>query len=112
MPAPTHNFAATAAPGTLRISVLADGEVFVTDLAAAALAETLRAFQDFAGLDLSSGSCKAVVAEARDAGDAYLIGVAALWLFLSMSDEQQAGRRRFRIRVKSGHNGKRGEKPL
>jgi hypothetical protein len=87
----THDFSRPIPPGTVRISVITDGETYVTDFAAAALAETLRAFQDFAGLDAGSTSCKAVAADARENGDAYMICVAALWLFLRMSDEQQAG---------------------
>jgi hypothetical protein len=77
-----HDFSAPTPPGTLRISVLADGERYVLDLPAAKLDQTLRAFADFAGLDAGSGDCKAVAAEAAENGDAYMVAVAALWLFL------------------------------
>jgi hypothetical protein len=88
MPTPTHNFTAPTVSGSLRISVITDGETFVTDLPAAKLADTLRAFENFAGLDETSDNCKAVATDAREVGDSYLICVAALWLFLRMSDEQ------------------------
>jgi hypothetical protein len=91
MTAPTHSFTAPTVPGTLRISVITDGEIYVTDLPAAKLADTLKAFADFAGLDTASTNCRAVATEAAEVGDAYLICVAALWLFLNMAEEQQAG---------------------
>src|SRR5688572_25518031 len=87
----THNFAAPTVPGTLRISVITDDETYVTDLPAAKLSDTLKAFRDFAGLDTGSASCAAVVEDAREVGDAYLIGVGALWLFLNMSEAETAG---------------------
>jgi hypothetical protein len=91
MPAPTHNFTAPTVSRTLRISVISDGQTFVTDLPAAKLTDTLRAFQDFAGLDTASKNCRAVAAEASEVGDAFIVCIAALWLFLSLAEEQQAG---------------------
>jgi hypothetical protein len=76
---PTHDFRAPALPGTLRISVIADGDTYVTDFSAAKLDSTLRTFADFAGPDLSADSCTAVAAEAGENADAYLVGSRTSW---------------------------------
>src|SRR3954471_19915123 len=88
---------ASIPPGTLRISVTADGDTYGTDLPAAKLAETLRAFADFAGTDAGSESCKAVAAEASENGDEYLIAVAALWLFVREPGAGSAAMNRERV---------------
>ena len=54
------------------------------------LADTLRTFQDFAGLDSGSANCRAVLTDAGQDGDVYLVGVAALWIFLRLQDSRHA----------------------
>jgi hypothetical protein len=54
------------------------------------LADTLRTFQDFAGLDSGSANCCAVLTDAGQDGDVYLVGVAALWIFLRLQDSRHA----------------------
>jgi hypothetical protein len=99
----THDFSAPALPGTLRISVIADGDTYVTDLPAAKLASTVRAFEEYAGPDLSADSCTEIATDAAENGDAYLVAVGALWLFLRMSDFQNAmSRERLDAIVKAG----------
>jgi hypothetical protein len=85
----THDFSRPIPPGTLRISVLADDELFAADFPTAKLSVTLKAFADHAGLDTSEASspqasqrCKATAAAAAVDGDTHLVTVGALWLFL------------------------------
>jgi hypothetical protein len=99
----THDFTAAISPGTLRISVLTDDETHVTDLPSTRLAEVLKAFEDFAGLDSSSTSCKAVAEEASEIGDAYMVGVAVLWLFLRLPEpEHTMNRERLDTIIRAG----------
>ena len=99
----THNFSAPALPGTLRISVITDGDTHVTDIPAAKLESTLRAFEEYAGPDLSADSCTEIATDAAEDGDDYLVAVGALWLFLRMSDFQNAmSRERLDAIVKAG----------
>jgi hypothetical protein len=99
----THDFRAPVLPGTLRISVITDGDTYVTDLPAAKLASTLRAFEEYAGPDLSADSCTEIATDAAEDGDAYLVAVGALWLFMRMSDFQHAmSRERMDTIVKAG----------
>jgi hypothetical protein len=103
IPMPTHDFSAQVLPGTLRVSVISDGDTYVTDLSAAKLGSTLQAFEDFAGPDLSPDRCAAVAADADETGDAYLVGVASLWIFLRMSGFEHAmSRERLDTIIKAG----------
>jgi hypothetical protein len=85
----THAFNAPIAPGVLRVSVIADDELYAADFPTAKLAETLRTFEHYAGTDASvahtpqaTEACREKAAEAVEDGDAYLVTTAALWLFL------------------------------
>lgn len=89
MPTPTHVFSTPIPPGTLRISVLADDELYASDFPTDRLASTLKAFAEHAGLDTStmptsqaSQRCKEAAAAAVEDGDVHLVTVGALWLFL------------------------------
>jgi hypothetical protein len=85
----THDFSTPIPPGTLRISVIADNQLYAADFPTNWLADTLRAFEYHAGTD-TSGECalqavqrsKRTTAAAVQDGDAYLVAVGALWLFL------------------------------
>ena len=84
----THDYAAPIPTGTLRISVIADDERFAVDFSTGCLAGTLTAFAEYAGIDMFNESTpqavqqsKAMVAAMED-GDAYVVTVGALWLFL------------------------------
>ena len=89
--------------GMLRVSVICDAETYVTDIPAANLDSALRAFEEYAGPDLSADSCAAVAAEADRDGDAYLVCVGALWLFLRTSDiEHVMNRERMTTIVEAG----------
>lgn len=87
---PTHDFTTPISPGTLRISVVADGNRYVTDLPSAKLAGTLKAF---AAVDAGAEECVAVTVDACDVDDAHLACVGALVLFLRMSDADQSENR-------------------
>jgi hypothetical protein len=50
----THDFSRPIPPSTLRISVLWNGQIHATDLPTAKIENTIRAFEDFAGLVLSA----------------------------------------------------------
>ena len=84
-----HDFAAPIPPGTLRISVIADDERYAADFPTNRLSAILEAFAEHAGIDAfdEAGqqavqqSRKTAVAAVQD-GDAYLVAVGALWLFL------------------------------
>jgi hypothetical protein len=103
IPMPTHDFSAPALPGTLRISVIANGDTYVTDLPSAKLASTLRAFEEFVGPDMSEDRCTEIATDAAENGDDYLVAVGALWLFLRMSDFKHAmNRERMDTIVKAG----------
>jgi hypothetical protein len=85
----THAFTKPIPPGTLRISVMADDERYVADFPTNRLAETLKAFSHHAGVDTfdepvpqAVQRSKETTAAAVQNGDAYLVAVGALWLFL------------------------------
>jgi len=82
----THEFSRPIPPGTLRISVLADAELYAADYPTDRLDETLKAFERHAGLDASvapaSQRCQETAAAAVEDGDAHLVTVGALSLFL------------------------------
>jgi hypothetical protein len=85
----THDYAAPIRPGTLRISIIADDERFAVDFSTGCLAGTLTAFAEYAGIDMfdeptpqAVQRSKEMVAAAMEDGDAYVIAVGALWLFL------------------------------
>ena len=85
----THEFAKPIPPGTLRISVIADDERYVADFPTNRLAQTLDAFAQHAGVDTfdepvpqAVQRSKETTAAAVQDGDAYLVAVGALWLFL------------------------------
>jgi hypothetical protein len=85
----THDFSAPILQGTLRISVIADDERYAADFPTNRLSSILEAFAEHAGIDAfdESGqqaeqrSRKTTTAAVQD-GDAYLVAVGALWLFL------------------------------
>jgi hypothetical protein len=85
----THDYAAPIRPGTLRISVIADDERFAVDFSTGCLAGTLTAFAEYAGIDIFDNPTpqavqrsKEMVVAAMEDGDAYVVAVGALWLFL------------------------------
>src|SRR6188768_4260039 len=93
----THDFSTSISPGTLRISVIADGNVYVADLPSTRLAGIIKAFSKSDDLDTGPAECKAVTIDDGDIGDTYMLCVGALVLFLQMSDaEQSANRDRLR----------------
>jgi hypothetical protein len=82
----THEFNSPILPGTLRISVLADDELYAADFPTSRLAETLRAFEHHAGTDASvahtpqaADACREKAAAAVDDGDAYLEPIPVGW---------------------------------
>lgn len=91
---PTHDFSTPVSPGTLRISVVADGNRYVTDLPSAKLAGIIKAFSNRDAPD--SGPVERNAAPV-DADDTYMLCVGALVLFLQMNEaDQNANRDRLR----------------
>ena len=86
----THDLSTPILPGTLRISVIADGNVYVTDLPSARLAGIIKAFSKSDDPDTGPAECKAAPA---DANDTYMLCVGALVLFLQMTDTDQSANR-------------------
>jgi hypothetical protein len=85
----THDFLAPIPPGTLRISVIADDERYAADFPTNRLSAILEAFAEHAGIDAFDEAGQQAVQRSRKTmaaavqdGDAYLVAVGALWLFL------------------------------
>ena len=85
----THEFSAPIPPGTLRISVIADDERYAADFPTNRLSAILEAFAEHAGIDAFDEAGQQAVQRSRKTtaaavqdGDAYLVAVGALWLFL------------------------------
>jgi hypothetical protein len=85
----THDFSAPIPPGTLRISVIADDERYAADFPTNRLSAILEAFAEHAGTDAFDEARQQAVQRSRKTtaaavqdGDAYLVAVGALWLFL------------------------------
>jgi hypothetical protein len=85
----THDFLAPIPPGTLRISVIADDKRYAADFPTNRLSAILEAFAEHAGIDAFDEAGQQAVQRSRKTaaaavqdGDAYLVAVGALWLFL------------------------------
>jgi hypothetical protein len=79
----THDFHCPIPPSTVRVSVILGGDNFTVDLRSDKIATTIQAFEDHCDAgQMSADRCMAVAVEAADDGDAHLVTVAALWLWL------------------------------
>ena len=85
----THDFSKPIPPGTLRISVIADDQRYAADFPTNRLSAILEAFAEHAGIDAFDEAGQQAVQRSRKTtaavvqdGDAYLVAVGALWLFL------------------------------
>jgi hypothetical protein len=85
----THDFSKPIPPGTLRISVIADDQRYAADFPTNRLSAILEAFAEHAGIDAFDEAGQQAVQRSRKTtaaavqdGNAYLVAVGALWLFL------------------------------